>query len=120
MTTNKKLAHTKGPWTYQGAMNSREILIAPESATTWLYQGRPCPRSIQSGEELALVMMRDTVERTGEPDGEAEANARLIASAPDLLAALKDLETELKAQGIEWTTKRENARAAIAKAEGDR
>jgi hypothetical protein len=42
---------------------------------------------------------------------EAEANARLIAAAPDLLAALKHCVIERS----EWLTE---ARAAIAKAEG--
>lgn len=52
---------------------------------------------------------------------EAEANARLIAAAPDMLAALVDMTECAEADGwdvngnAEWLNK---ARAAIAKAKG--
>jgi hypothetical protein len=59
---------------------------------------------------------------TPEPGDEAEANARLIAAAPDLLAALKalsaglhdeiDMKAHIKAAEVRA------ARAAIAKAVG--
>jgi len=54
---------------------------------------------------------------------EADANARLIAAAPDLLAALRNCVETLDAAkqqangGCEWIASIE-ARAAIAKAEG--
>ena len=44
----------------------------------------------------------------------AEANARLIAAAPDLLAVCKDIEGFLKRSGYDTAL----VRAAIAKAEG--
>jgi hypothetical protein len=57
---------------------------------------------------------------------EAKANARLIAAAPELLAALKDIysgwkylrETHGDLYGVGWDRSQEKAEAAIAKAEG--
>ena len=68
----------------------------------------------------------DTVATTG-CDGshrdEWEANARLIAAAPDLLAALKDLIADVEnvdSEANDWSQQVcvMNARAAIARAEG--
>lgn len=49
--------------------------------------------------------------------GENEANARLIAAAPDLLAALKECITAVDVTMYGMAI--HNARAAIAKATGD-
>jgi hypothetical protein len=46
---------------------------------------------------------------------QAEANARLIAAAPELLEALQELVSHYMARNPPWLGK---ARAAIAKAEG--
>ena len=55
-------------------------------------------------------------------DGEGADNARLIAAAPDLLAALQAIVTSLAEHDdegmIEHTAQMENARSAIAKATG--
>ena len=57
-------------------------------------------------------------------EGEAEANARLIASAPELLAALRDCEARLtllieSGRGkLLDVTARNTSRAVIAKATG--
>jgi hypothetical protein len=49
----------------------------------------------------------------------AEANARLIAAAPDLLAACRDmLEKIHRLYPLDWQGTKGMARAAIAKAEG--
>jgi hypothetical protein len=57
-----------------------------------------------------------------EPGDEAVANARLIAAAPDLLAALRELadvsRAYLEHMDAEDLAALEAARAAIAKAEG--
>lgn len=50
--------------------------------------------------------------------GEVAANARLIAAAPELYEALKELVSTIDALGTQGGNKMERARAAIAKAEG--
>lgn len=60
------MSHTPGPW-----------LIEPKAARgLWLHDS--------NGEFIALATKRDDA-------AEEDANARLIAAAPDLLAALKQL-----------------------------
>ena len=77
----------------------------------------PGPWRIEGNEvhayATAVAVICETVQ------GEDGSNARLIAAAPDLLAALQRLITALGGQGAlryELTVK--TARAAIAKAEG--
>ena len=83
--------HTPGPW--------RVRLSTPEEGyyCWWIYDA--------DDREVTTV------------DGRDEANARLIASAPDLLAALKAFPgfTDDATIGDKWI---ETMRAAIAKAEG--
>ena len=67
---------------------------------------------------------------TGAVDGDGEANARLIAAAPDLLAALQTAENALRYSAQEaagrvrseivggWLYHADQCRAAIAKATG--
>ena len=59
-----------------------------------------------------------------EPDDKAEANARLIAAAPDLLDLLKLLILRLDLEPVKavfpCSAMRDDIRAAIAKAEEDR
>lgn len=55
---------------------------------------------------------------TNRSRAEELANARLIAAAPDMLAALRDLLAEVQAGGYPGRTALEAARAAIAKAAG--
>jgi hypothetical protein len=50
----------------------------------------------------------------------SEANARLIAAAPDLYAALDKLSnTSAMFEPVEYQQARQNARAALAKARGE-
>ena len=51
--------------------------------------------------------------------GEAEANARLMAAAPDLLAACREFVRKCDAGLAHSVRSYEQMRAAIAKAEGD-
>lgn len=56
----------------------------------------------------------------GTDDNETgEANARLISAAPDMLAVLKQIESEMRAGlGSSYGETREQVRRAIKKAEG--
>lgn len=104
-----RAAHTPGPWDIQyedDALGNRSINVYPT-----------CFGVISTGNHSQAVSM---------------ANARLIAAAPELLAALKDSVNQLETSpywieqimgksspaiaGILQTCR--NARAAIAKAEG--
>lgn len=109
--------HTPGPWevTRFGAIKSASPNTQVEYARGI---GQP---------QIALVFVDDS-----RPEGERDANARVIAAAPDLLAALQAL---VAADGECWCSVNhdrdagplgpcelhgalEAARAAIAKAEG--
>ena len=87
--------HTPGPWLRDGDRVYTLHKLAHVEASRWNAQVRPS---------------------VGCPPDEADANARLIAAAPELLEALK------------WTARaldKEHpaaikARAAIAKAEGEK
>ena len=95
--------HTPGPWK-----------IDHFNTSTGCYQ--------ISGHEqvLNLAFVQDYSDE-GDSDQEAKANARLIAAAPDLLEALKDLiasasptEKEHPRMFAAW----QQARAALTKAKG--
>jgi len=92
--------HTPGPWRQQGAPNSHRV------------------NAVSSG-PVAVASERFMSRE------ERIANARLIAAAPDLLAALKDWQELRDSEGddgrdvVEWIERVERQmRAAIAKAEG--
>ena len=92
--SKKKISHTPGPWE--------------------VFESHTGPYVIDSAEQAAICKLEWCLE--------AEANARLIASAPMLLDALKRLCKEfgvrndngMPRNGTVWR----EARSAIAKAEG--
>lgn len=88
--------HTPGPW-----------IIGTDPR----YPSEPCIDAVVDGVvwHIALCHMG-----LGPDDTSADANARLIASAPELYAALKDALPSLRGERYEI------ARAAIEKAEGVR
>ena len=93
-----KSAHTPGPWQYGSGKLSNSIQV---------YVG---------AQNIASVTMLNHYEP-------ADANARLIAAAPDLLEALRAL---IKTADMYWTEDKsttwpalEESREAIAKAIGD-
>jgi hypothetical protein len=101
--------HTKGPW-HIGAGNGEGSVFADEGRT----------RLEQGGTTLYSIC---NVTR-GWNDSEDAANARLIAAAPDLLAALIECEriaNELfQETGLhEYMHASDRAREAIAKATGE-
>lgn len=98
------MKHTKGPW----------------SIST-----RNCPEegyvSIDGVDHTALALVvwqMDEDRHLGINSTTCEANAELIAAAPDLLEALKGLYTNLFTDGFVTIDHMEKARAVIAKAEG--
>ena len=97
----KKLKHTKGPW-----------LVSTIDGEDCLMVGGG------DGSEVVADI------RTHWPDAQVEANAHLIASAPELLEALRQLHAMHRAfsNNDNWTSLDDEARslaeAAIAHAEG--
>ena len=87
--------HTPGPWT----------IVDPE-AGGWCVQSRDMTSKARNGGFVSAVC----------PGPDGPANARLIAAAPDMLAALERLEA-VREPGDEIAAL-EQARAAIAKAKG--
>jgi len=90
-------AHTPGPW---------EVCAARNSAS-------PVEINSMTG-YVAVIAFNASADAIREP-GEIEANARLIAAAPELLAALKTIDANA-AESPEWI--RRVARKARRKAEG--
>ena len=97
-TTNMKAQHTPGPW----HINTMETV----QATIHAHRGHVATVSRGSMNEVSA--------------DEIEANARLIAAAPDLLAALEQclpiLDAHRRAALGEGDLTARTARAAIAKA----
>ena len=105
------MSYTKGPWTVRD-IPSKERYVGPSSDG-----GAP---------SVAIIPAR-----ASRSDAEQAANAKLIASAPDLLAALRDCEHELEAvlrsintecvhfDGDEFHDRLGKARAAISRATGE-
>ena len=90
--------HTPGPW-------------AIESGGDIIQDAEPC-----------FPLVAHCFDTPGFADGEAEANARLMAAAPDLLAALRQLTRFCVRPGDDrhdygYDEGMRQARAAIAKAE---
>lgn len=100
-----KPTHTPGPWTATEGRNGFGDFL------NYVFK---------DGKMVASLNLADgdtTYQR-----GITQANARLIAAAPELLAALKLAELELtslhETKGLYFTGLLETLRAAIAKAEG--
>lgn len=72
--------HTQGPWI---------INVDPR------YPSEPCIDAILDGVVWHVALCHNAA---GPDDGCAEANARLIAAAPELLASLKDALPVLRAE----------------------
>ena len=91
--------HTPGPW---------EIKYHPD----------PCYRYISGPEHIALAQVVWRVEEEDRsPD--CEANAHLIAAAPELLEALEMMLEMSEMGGFGKAAAEDVARAAIAKAKGE-
>lgn len=94
--------HTPGPWTLQG------IEADQSESLSAVYR----VRGPSEFPDIAEVYFRDT-------DEETDANARLIAAAPELLDALSDLVGGCGKEGdLFCSVAMEKARAVIGKATG--
>lgn len=93
--------HTPGPWTQGNSKNGKECV--------WLNGKTEPPLGQGMGLDYTWI------------DCGTEANARLIAAAPDLLAALKSIAIAMEDEVLVHDDQREAMRAAtaaIAKATG--
>jgi hypothetical protein len=96
------MAHTPGPW------------FANDNGHYWEISCGDGASGQTVGDACASNTMYGPFEGPdGNPTNNGEANARLMAAAPDLLAALNLLEAEGHTMDVFRA-----ARAAIAKAEG--
>lgn len=112
-----KSKHTPGPWTIGGSMIGGRNTDADRVSIARILR-RP---AIHGG---LVYHFPDTATDAVQTGAEADANARLIAAAPDLLAALEGLVAILNDGG--WIGDNPEpgspgyiARAAIAKARGE-
>lgn len=114
-TTEISAQHTPGPWTYHFEEPSREWALVMSGG--------------KAGQIVANVNTKSCPDRASAPAFSvmpAEANARLIAAAPELLAALEKIQVafafysdDSKSELRETIARIQPIyRAAIAKAEG--
>ena len=100
--------HTPGPW-HVGTMNDCLFIIN--------QQPRPSHDEVNfEGSGFATVDNFEIIAKLDYPD--ADANARLIAAAPDLLDALNRVMQEWNERKHLTLATRQAIDAAIAKAEG--
>lgn len=110
-----KTKHTSGPWAALGPGQ-----FGPHKAEWTVVAGKVHPDPVTQARFLTLA----TVHRTASPnpmwrqDEEDEANARLIAAAPDLLATLEECADWMceAHEGSDQWERGQAAYAAITKA----
>jgi hypothetical protein len=102
-----KIEHTPGPWEMGGSLlastSGKHIAIVLHNIN---YDEKKLPRDYDS--------------RAPKNFPETEANARLIAAAPELLAALEKLRDVMQAHNDKQDRAMIQAAAAIAKAKGEK
>ncbi len=105
--------HTPGPWIDRHWDGNQQITItaAQFRGPNVLALVRPPLTVVYLGTD------KETWECTSRDVDEAGANARLIAAAPDLLAALKEVDDLVDAGYVLGPELRKKVRDAIAKAE---
>lgn len=100
------MKHTKAPWVARKAYGSEEIFA---DSVTWMVNGG----------DLTNKETRTYIAECGAHD-KSEANANLIAAAPDLLESCKEMKNHFVhiTQDSESWEIIERAKQAITKAEG--
>jgi len=89
-------------------------MAAPHTPGPWSIAGSGYGLDVRCAAGNIVGMTR----RFGQNPAEVEANARLVAAAPDLLAALREALRFTPDVGVAAARAVSNAQAAIAKAEG--
>ena len=92
------MKHTPGPWHYGHSAHNHLDHLAGKAPDPWFFVG--CPEDAYTP-DLSVAIITYSGELYGEEVVEkeralAEANARLIAAAPDLLEACKEAHEALK------------------------
>ena len=106
---NEKSKHTPGPW--------RAIKRGADCDFIFNIATKDNPRSIANVIDAGTTEQINQYEKE---NGEQAANARLIAAAPELLAALESCSDALNTEaGGLYKARIDQARAAIAKAKGE-
>ena len=95
----EQVAHTPGPWTYEYPKHEGAALILAAAAKGANTRG-----------QIAAVWRQPAV-------GDSEANARLIAAAPELLACLKEA-LELIQEDIDSRDGRDNFGMCCGRCDG--
>jgi len=96
-------------------------MSAKHTLGPWTHTGREFNDVIDTEGDLVAVALHLRVGKTERSIREAEANARLIAAAPDLLDALNAMLTHMGMDEDDWNKPTfDKARAAIAKATGEK
>jgi hypothetical protein len=101
--------HTQGPWTVK-----KTYFHSPESSETYAVIGPKGEWLHSAGGDAGTMRTPDTYSGYNF----TEANARLIAAAPDLLASLEEVLAYCVEHGHDWMCM-VDARSAIAKATGE-
>ena len=103
---------TLGPWAY----DSNHLVIYREGRR---YQDAPEGYSVNDWNDVATLNTFFNYDTREYLRDRTEANARLIAAAPDLLAALEGVLNEVnRSGGLSFSTYKA-ARAVAAKAKGE-
>ncbi|MDW9762182.1 hypothetical protein GOB02_21835 [Sinorhizobium meliloti] len=100
--------HTPGPWATRQQFANRWLIEKDQGSN-------------EAGEKLiplCLAAVHTTILEVGCGERDTEANAHLIAAAPDLLAALKEFVHPHQSGRLTERERNGMALAAIAKAEG--
>ncbi len=101
--------HTPGPWKWKSDLDMGGFHIYMDTAIR-KRSGYQCHHHL----ELDFTLYPED----GDQWEEAKANARLIAAAPELLAALQVAELALRERGLRACGEYRQIEAAIAKATG--